>query len=234
MDASQKLANAFDAPELGFDRLAPWYAAQLPAGSAVTVKQRAFMSIACDVCEQALGGQFAFHVRVALENGATRQDVKEAVLHMGVYGAYPKCLEAVIRIKELYASFDALGLFPTGEATSHPKPDINWVLDTGVREQLIAFDPQYGDLVSRMAGEIWGRPGLLPIERAYMSLAADICGESLSPAGPLPFHANLCLQNGVSRAQLSDLVMSLALDVGALRAWRALESLDALFARSPA
>lgn len=219
----------FSSPELAFDRLAAWYATQLPKNSPVTLKQRAFMSIASDICDQMLGGQYEFHIRVALENGATRQDVKEAVLHLGVYGAYPKCLEAVIRLKEIYAGFDAEGLYPGDDETTHGKPDLNWVLDTGVRETLIAFDAQYGDLVSRMAGEVWGRPGLLPIERAYLSLTADIAGESLSPHGPLTFHANLCLQNGLSRAQLSDLVMSLAIDTGTRRAWRALEAIDALF-----
>ena len=40
---------------------------------------------------------------------------------------------------------------------SNGEPEVNWVLDTGVREGLIEFDPQYGDLSSRMAGEVWGR-----------------------------------------------------------------------------
>ena len=140
-----KVLNDFDQD---FGDLAAWYAVEVKESSGLTLKQRAFMSIACDVCDQMLSGPLEFHIRMALENGATRQDVKEAILHMGVYGAYPKCFETIARLKEIYAQFDEKGLYLTGDKVSHPKPELNWVLDTDVKEGLIAFDPQYGDLSS--------------------------------------------------------------------------------------
>lgn len=223
-----KALNDFDQ---NFGDLAAWYAVEVKESSGLTLKQRAFMSIACDVCDQMLYGPLEFHIRMALENGATRQDVKEAILHMGVYGAYPKCFETIARLKEIYAQFDEKGLYLTGDKVSHPKPELNWVLDTDVKEGLIAFDPQYGDLSSRMAGEVWGRPGLTPVERVYISMSGDVCQQTLSADGPFPFHVNLCLQNGLTREQVRSILMYLTIDAGFSRVWHAFEALNAHFAR---
>lgn len=214
-----------------FNDLAVWYTGTVGENSALLVKQRAFMSIACDVCEQTLYGPLEFHIKMALDNGATRQDVKEVILHMGVYGAYPKCFETIARLKEIYAAFDEQGLYLTGDKVSHPKPDINWVLDTDVKDGLISFEPQYGDLSSRMAGEVWGRSGLTPMERVYISMSGDVAQQTLSADGPFPFHANLCLENGMTREQIRQMVMYLTIDVGFIKVWKAMEALNAHFAR---
>ncbi|WP_016877509.1 carboxymuconolactone decarboxylase family protein [Chlorogloeopsis fritschii] len=223
--------QAFNEINSAFGGLTEWYARGVQESSGLTLKQRAFMSIACDVCEQTLYGPLEFHIKMALENGATRQDVKEAILHMGVYGAYPKCFETIARLKELYTEFDKKGLYLTGDKVSHPKPEHNWILDTDVKDGLIAFEPQYGDLSSRMAGEVWGRPGLTPMERVYISISGDVCQQTLSADGPFPFHANLCLQNGMTQKQVREMIMYLTVDVGFLRVWNALEALNAHFTR---
>ncbi|MEM9904018.1 MAG: carboxymuconolactone decarboxylase family protein [Cyanobacteria bacterium P01_D01_bin.44] len=220
-----------DSLETTFSDLATWYADEVRESSGLAVKQRAFMSIACDVCDQRLSGPLEFHIKMALDHGATRQDVKEAILHMGVYGAYPKCFETIARLKEVYAEFDKEGLYLTGNKVSHPEPDINWVLDTSVKDGLIAFEPQYGDLSSRMAGEVWGRPGLTPMERVYISMAGDVSQQTLSADGPFPFHVSLCLENGMTRAQVREMLMYLTIDAGFSRVWNAFEALNAHFAR---
>jgi alkylhydroperoxidase/carboxymuconolactone decarboxylase family protein YurZ len=195
-----------------------------------SVRLRAFMALACDVCNQTLGAPFEHHIEAALEAGATRQDVKEAILHMGVYGAYPKCFESIARLKEIYARLDAEGRHVTGDRVTHGKPAVNWVLDTGVRQGLLAFDPQYGDLSSRMAGEIWGRPGLSPLERVYVSIAGDVCQQTLSAAGPFPFHVDLCLQNGLTRDDVRRILLHLVTDAGLPRVWQAFVALNQHFA----
>jgi alkylhydroperoxidase/carboxymuconolactone decarboxylase family protein YurZ len=199
-------------------------------GGGPGVRLRALMAIACDVCDQTLGAPFEHHIEVALESGATRQDVKEAILHMGVYGAYPKCFESIARLKEIYNGYDAAGRHRTGDRVSNGEPEVNWVLDTGVREGLIEFDPQYGDLSSRMAGEVWGRPGLSPLERVYVSIAGDVCQQTLSAAGPFPFHVGLCLQNGLGRDDVRRVLLQLVESAGLPRVWQAFVALNQHFA----
>ena len=226
-----EIIKALDDLNSAFGGLTVWYTGEVQESSGLSVKQRAFMSIACDVCEQTLYGPLELHIKIALENGATRQDVKEAILHMAVYGSYPKCFETIARLKEIYAEFNEKGLYLTGDKVSHPKPELNWVLDTDVKDGLIAFEPQYGDLSSRMAGEVWGRPGLTPIERVYISMSGDVCQQTLSADGPFPFHVDLCLKNGMTREQVREMLMYLTIDVGFSRVWSALEALNAHFAK---
>lgn len=220
-----------DTLETKFSDLSAWYADEVKESSGLALKQRAFMSIACDVCDQRLYGPLEFHIKMALEQGATRQDVKEVILHMGVYGSYPKCFETIARLKEIYAEFDEKGLYLTGDKVSHSKPVVNWVLDTEVKDGLIEFEPQYGDLSSRMAGEIWGRPGLTPMERVYISISGDVTQQTLSADGPFPFHVSLCLENGMTRSQVREMLMYLTVDAGFSRVWNAFEALNAHFAR---
>ncbi|NER07710.1 MAG: carboxymuconolactone decarboxylase family protein [Okeania sp. SIO3C4] len=222
-------AVVLDSLETTFSDFSTWYANEVRESSGLAVKQRAFMSLACDVCDQRLYGPLEFHIKIALDHGATRQDVKEAILHMGVYGAYPKCFETIARLKEIYAEFDSKGLYLTGNQVSHPEPEINWILDTNVKDGLIAFEPQYGDLSSRMAGEIWGRPGLTPMERVYISIAGDVSQQTLSAEGPFPFHVSLCLENGMTRSQIREMLMYLTIDAGFSRVWNAFKALDSYF-----
>lgn len=220
-----------DSVKADFSDLSKWYVSGVKKDSGLSIKQRAFMSIACDVCDQRLYGPLEFHIRIALENGATRQDVKEAILHMGVYGSYPKCFETIARLKELYAEFDKQDIYITGDKVSHPEPETNWVLDTSVKDGLIAFEPQYGDLSSRMAGEVWGRPGLTPMERVYISMAGDVTQQTLSADGPFPFHVSLCLENGMTRSQVRTMLMYLSVDAGFSRVWNAFNALNSHFSR---
>ncbi len=212
-----------------YDDFAQWYVNHIEPSSGMSLRERLFMSIACDVCEQSLHGPLEFHITMALENGATRQDVKEAILHMGVYGAYPKCFETIAVLHTIYAKFDEQGLYMTGDAVTYPAPDFNWILDTDIKDELIEFDEDYGDLSSRMAGEVWGRPGLdVPLERAYVSMASDVAQGALSPEGALPFHVDLCVENGKTREQVRQIISYLSIDLGVERVWRALEAFDAL------
>lgn len=212
-----------------YDEFALWYANHIEPSSGLSLRQRVLMSIACDVCEQTLDGPLEFHIKIALENGATRQDVKEAILHMSVYGAFPKCFETIAVLQKIYAKFDEQGLYPTGGEVTYPKPDFNWILDTHIKDDLIEFDAEYGDLSSRMAGEIWGRAGLdVPLERAFISMAGDVAQQTLSPEGPFPVHVQLCLENGKTPQQVRQIISYLTIDVGIEKVWRALEAFDAI------
>ncbi|MUL39070.1 carboxymuconolactone decarboxylase family protein [Gloeocapsopsis dulcis] len=212
-----------------FGNLAVQHMGEIWSRPGLTLKERAFISIVCDVCNQTLSTPFEYHIKMALENGATRQDVKEAVLHTVVYDASTKCLEAIAKLKELYAVFDKMGLYLTGDKVSHLEPAVNWVLDTDVKDRLLAFDSQYGDLVARHAGEIWSRSGLTPMERIYISLAGDVCQQTLSDSGPFPFHINLCLQNGLSREQVYEILLHLTIEAGFPKVWQAFNALKEHF-----
>ncbi|HJV96135.1 MAG TPA: hypothetical protein VJ608_08870, partial [Albitalea sp.] len=57
--------------------------------------------------------------------------------------------------------------------------------DAAVVKALKDLDPDFGDLAVRMAGEVWGRPGLSNRERAFVAIGYDVCNQTL--AGPFQF-----------------------------------------------
>ena len=71
---------------------------------------------------------------------------------------------------------------------------------------------------------IWDRPGLTNKERAYLSLAVDVCEGTLG--GPFRMHLDLASASGATREQMRDVLRFLA-EFGAPKVWRALEEFDA-------
>jgi alkylhydroperoxidase/carboxymuconolactone decarboxylase family protein YurZ len=170
-------------------------------------RERALVAIGYDVCNQTLDGPFQFHVEMALKNGATRRDVKEAVLHNVIYSNFPKTLQAIERLNRLYARFDKQKKYRTGERVSFPAVGAdNFVAAPAVKDALLGLDPKFGDLAARMAGEVWGRPGLSQKERAFVSLATDVCNKNL--AGPLQFHLDMAEKGGASRDEIMEVVLT--------------------------
>ena len=81
-------------------------------------------------------------------------------------------------------------------------------------------DPHYaskaiGDIAPKLAeltddvlfGDIWARPGLAPRERSMVTVAALI---ALNRTEQLPFHLRRALDNGVTDAELVELITHLA------------------------
>ena len=205
-----EVKEALAAVDAQFGDLTSRMAGEVWGRPGLSNRERAFISIAGDVCNQTLDGPFQFHVETALQHGSTRADVREAVLHMVIYGSFPKVLQSVVKLNELYAQYDEKGLYDTGDGVSVPPlGDKNFVSDPAIREALMGVDPDFGDLTSRMAGEVWGRGGLTQKERAYVSLGADVCSQTLS--GPLQFHIDMAMKDGASREQVREAILHMVI-----------------------
>ena len=60
----------------------------------------------------AMGGcdpQLRVHIHAALNNGVTRQEVIEVVLQMSVYAGFPKAINALYTVKDLFDKRDSKG-----------------------------------------------------------------------------------------------------------------------------
>jgi 4-carboxymuconolactone decarboxylase len=88
---------------------------------------------------------------------------------------------------------------------------------------LQAVDAHYADFVAGQAAVLWNRAGLSHRERAYLSLAADVCLGTLD--GPFRLHLALALASGATREQVRDALRFLA-EFGAPKVWGALERFE--------
>ncbi|MCB0211462.1 MAG: carboxymuconolactone decarboxylase family protein [Anaerolineae bacterium] len=205
-----------------FGQMAVQVGSEVWALAELSTKECAFLCLTADVCYQILDLPLQMHVDMALSNGATRAEVKEVLLHLAPYAGYPSTLRAMIRLKEIYALFDQQGQHPATE-TPLPAHAESFTVNEATQNTLLTLDPQFGDFVIRQMSQVWSRAGLTAKERVYLSLAVDICYQTLD--GPFQFHLEQALACGVTRAQIKAVLRFMA-EFSFPKAWSALIALD--------
>lgn len=107
-----------------------------------------------------------------------------------------------IDYSELYAAKSAQTAAPAGA----PK---NAVLDDkGLQEALNGINPKFGDLCTRVAGEVWGKPLIDQKTKALVTIAIDVVNQSfLGPGQPFGAHVNMAMKQGATREEIEELLL---------------------------
>jgi alkylhydroperoxidase/carboxymuconolactone decarboxylase family protein YurZ len=69
-------------------------------------KVRSFLNIAT-LTAMNMRHELKLHMRSALRNGLTRKEIAEAILHCAIYCGFPKGIDALRLMKEVYDEVDA-------------------------------------------------------------------------------------------------------------------------------
>lgn len=69
-------------------------------------KVRSFLNLAA-MTAMNMRHELKIHIRAALRNGLTRKEIAEALLHCTIYCGYPKGVDALRIMKEVYDELDA-------------------------------------------------------------------------------------------------------------------------------
>ena len=184
-------------------------------------REKALLCLANDILLQHLGLPLRMHVEMALANAVPRQDLREVVRHLAPYAGYPACVEALVRLAKIEESLDEQGKYPADGNAAYPAPQA-FTFPPAQSDALRCLDAPYADFVVRQAEQVWNRPRLSHLERAYLSLAADVCHQTLDESFRL--HVNLALESGASQEQVRAVLRFLA-EFGMTKAWRALRAL---------
>lgn len=96
--------TAFDAPFQTLITEAAW--GHLWSGDHFTTRERSIVTIALLA---ALGQdeEVAMHVRAAQNTGASREDIREALMHVAIYAGVPAANHAIKIAKKTFAEIDA-------------------------------------------------------------------------------------------------------------------------------
>ncbi len=86
--------------------------------------------------------------------------------------------------------------------------------DPGLQQALSAVHPAFGDLCTRVAGEVWGKPLLDQRTKALITIAIDVVNQGLMPESPYEAHIRMALKQGVSFAQIEELLLFLCAYTG--------------------
>jgi len=150
----------------------------------------------------------------ALDNGVRPSELSEIILHLAFYAGWPNALAAVPAAKEVFAKRGIHGnqlpqvsptLLPIDKAAEE-KRAARVEQDVGpVSSGLVEYT---GDLLFH---QLWLRPDLAPRDRSLVTVSALIAA---GQGAQVPFHLNKAMDNGLTKAQASELLTHLAFYVG--------------------
>jgi 4-carboxymuconolactone decarboxylase len=93
--------------------------------------------------------------------------------------------------------------------SAHASEYKNAVLDDKeLQAALNGINPQFGDLCTRVAGEVWGHPLVDQKTKALITIAIDVVNQSLSgPGTPFGAHVNMAMKQGATREEIEEVLL---------------------------
>lgn len=80
--------------------------------------------------------------------------------------------------------------------------------DLELQAGLAGINPQFGDLCTRVAGEVWGLPLIDQKTKALITIAVDVANQSVyGPGTPFGAHVNMAMKQGATRAEIEELLL---------------------------
>jgi 4-carboxymuconolactone decarboxylase len=198
--ANQDQVQALDAE---FGRMATevgMHAWSLPQ---LTMREKAFVFLAADLCTANVGFPLATHVQMAAANGVSVPECIAAIRHLAPYVGYPTAAVAL----------QQLGEHGPEARTAHGQEPPRDVVGT-----LTELDADFAKFFAGQFNQRWSNGDLSPRERALACLAADVVNQTLDESFAL--HVNLATAAGAGREQINAVLLLVA-EYGMAKAWRA-------------
>jgi 4-carboxymuconolactone decarboxylase len=107
----------------------------------------------------------------------------------------------------------------------------NAVLDDyNLQTGLGKINPQFGDFVTRVAGEAWGLPLIDQKTKALITIAVDVVNQDHTGAGnPFGAHVQMALQQGATREEIEELLLFMCVYAGFNKAAACFGTLNEIF-----
>jgi 4-carboxymuconolactone decarboxylase len=107
----------------------------------------------------------------------------------------------------------------------------NAVLDDyNLQAGLAKINPQFGDFVTRVAGEAWGLPLIDQKTKALITIAVDVVNQDHTGAGnPFGAHVQMALQQGATREEIEELLLFMCVYAGFNKAAGCFGTLNEIF-----
>jgi 4-carboxymuconolactone decarboxylase len=158
--------------------------------------------------------ELSYYLTIALDNGIKPAEISEIITHLAFYSGWGNAISAAAVTKELFAH-RAIGpdqlpaaspsLLPLNEAAEAQRA-------ARVAEDVAPVVPgivQYTtDVLFR---DLWLRPDLAPRDRSLVTVSALIAQGQFEQ---ITYHLNRAMENGLTRAQASEVITHLAFYAG--------------------
>lgn len=180
----------------------------------LSMREKAFVFLAADMCAHGLGFPLQTHVEMARSQGVSMPALRETVRHLAPYVGYPTAAEALARLGEIEATPPGQ---PQHQSTERLDPDDRLI------QQIASLDKQFAEFFTGQFADRWGRPDLSIRERALATIATDVLGGTLDES--LRMHVELALGNGAEAEQIRAVLLLVA-EFGIAKAWQAYRALS--------
>jgi 4-carboxymuconolactone decarboxylase len=206
--ANQDQVAALD-PEFG--RMAAEVGMHAWSLSQLTMREKAFVFLAADLCTANVGFPLLTHVQMAGANGVSVPECVAAIRHLAPFVGYPTAAVALQHLREL----DPV-------AQSQPQPVSGWELPAETVDALAELDGDFAGFVANQYNQRWGGDELSPRERALACVAADVLNQTLDESFAL--HVDLAITAGAADEQIRAVLLLVA-EYGIAKVWRAYREL---------
>jgi 4-carboxymuconolactone decarboxylase len=179
----------------------------------LSTRDRCIVTVAALVAKAQTTLQCAYFEK-ALDNGVTPGELSEIVTHLAFYTGWGNALAAVAPLK---AVFDARGVhqdtLPVASPTLLPLDEVNEskraTTVQGLFGEVAPGVVQYTtDFLFR---DLWLRPGLAPRDRSLVTVSALT---ATTQVAQITFHLNRAMDNGLTKAEASEVFTHLAFYTG--------------------
>lgn len=177
----------------------------------LTMREKAFVFLAADLCTANVGFPLLTHVQMAGANGVSVPECVAAIRHLAPYAGYPTAAVALQQLRQLDQSDG-----------SQPEPLHGCDLNTATIAALAALDEEFAGFFANQFNQRWGTAELSPRERALACIAADVLNQTLDESFSL--HIDLAVAAGAGDEQVRAVLLLVA-EYGVAKAWRAYRAL---------
>jgi 4-carboxymuconolactone decarboxylase len=104
--------------------------------------------------------------------------------------------------------------------------------DKDLQTGLSGIHPKFGELCTRVAGEVWGQPLISQKTKALITIAVDVVNCNLvGPGTPFEAHVDMALKQGATCAEIEELLLFMCAYAGFNKAAGAFGRLGEIKAR---
>jgi 4-carboxymuconolactone decarboxylase len=188
-------------------------------------RDRSLVSVAALTC-LGCNVELRTHLAGALHHGVEVDEIEELMLQLSGYAGYPRAIEGLRVAIKLFSEREDVER-PLPRPAAEQKDDeqrerdgaevfqrlMGWKASTEVVSRVM--EDELGALgrfgLQHLMGEIWSRPQLGPRDRSLITLVALI---SLGKLAELRVHVPAALRHGMTREEVDEVILQLALYLG--------------------
>lgn len=177
--------------------------------------------------------EMSYYFNLALDNGVKPGELSEIITHLAFYSGWGNAMSAVAVAKDI---FDNRGVRPDQLPTASAEL---LAIDEAAEAQRAARVQQDVGPVSPgvvqytsdvLFHDLWLRPALAPRDRSLVTVSALIAAGHVAQ---IPYHLNRAMDNGLTRAQASEVLAHLAFYAGWPNVFSAIPVVKGVFEARP-